>query len=297
MRALRTFAAGLALAGLATAPLAAQIYVWRPGVGGFSTALSPAHVSVGYDQASIDYFAAIPAGHQPDAAHKALIDTAIRCTKNGGGWSKIDWLLVPSVDLTASLVNVANPAKSASVVGTVTVTPYQVFAPDGSTGYLDFGEAFNASTNHFGQDDATIGTWFNGGTPDATTGYGISSTDAFPVTLLRRNSTTGVFAALNVSAGTTVTVVAGPRDTIAVRRDSSITYFYVDGTRQVLTQSRTSIAPNGHAGAFTAYINKANVFSAMQASLLLSGSAFTDSEVTQFDSCWRTYLQATGAIS
>lgn len=276
----------LAAASLAIAPLFAQIYVWRPGVGGFSYALTAA-----YDPASTAYFKAMGAAHQPDATHKALIDKAIRCTKVGGGWGKLDWLLVPSVDLTASLVDVVNPAKAATAPNGMGLDAYKAFEPDGTDDRLDFGETFDAGTNHFGQDNATIGTWFNGGTPSVS-GDGIDTIGTAPVRITQYGDTDLLFA-LNNGAGDHLTVTAGSHHYTVVRNTSASSTAYADAAVIGGSDKASTTVSTAHAGAFAPGSGR----SQMHAALLYSGSAFTSEEVTHFDSCWRTYLQAIAAIS
>jgi len=112
-----------------------------------------------YDADAAAYFAAMTV--QPDATRKGLINDLIVGAKADGVWSPLDWLLLAGHDAQAALVNARQPAKIATVSGALTWTTDRGYQGDGSTGFIDIGEVYNAAGNTYAQNSATVGVWCN----------------------------------------------------------------------------------------------------------------------------------------
>ncbi|UMY16659.1 hypothetical protein MMB17_18530 [Methylobacterium organophilum] len=98
----------------------------------------------------------------PSAAERSRLNSLVTGLKADGVWPPLDRLNVLAAETQqAGLRDLRNPTKTLTVGGTVTFTADRGFAGDGTTGYLDLGEAFAATGNQFALNSSSMGVWCN----------------------------------------------------------------------------------------------------------------------------------------
>lgn len=237
------------------------------------------------------YVAALTA--PPSAAERARLNTLVRGLKTDGVWPLLDRLNVLAAETQqAGLRDLRNPAKTLTIGGTVTFTADRGFAGDGSTGFLDFGEAF-AAGNQFALNSASLGVWCNlqgaaGVTPQ------IGNVANSPRSMLTARSTVGAetFQANDATSDTLMTSNlsrlghrAWSRTAAAVKRG----FFNGSRTADLTTASTAVNTTNG------CLLRSSTQYTDDRLAAAWSGAGLTDAQVAALHGRLSTYLSGKGA--
>jgi hypothetical protein len=164
-----------------------------------------------YDPSAAAYFDAM-AG-KPSAAARALIDTFIRGEKADGSWVKTRMMIIAMLTEQAGLLNIINPAETASNVNGCTYTSLYGWAGDAVSKHVDMGRTFSDG-GILSLNDAHAGASIN-----------------------QQNGATGNMTHIGSASGTSIQISA--------RADGSNEVYRVnDGTNT--NTSRTSSSRLGH---------------------------------------------------
>lgn len=248
--------------------------------------------AAGYDVDALAYFAAMTS--QPDATRKSQINTLILGLKADSLWAKIDWLLLMAAhDFAAGTpqaarVNVRNPSKVAAVVGTLTNSALGITG-DGTTGALNFGEAFQQAPNVYSQNSAFLMSYVNGGADAGT--YEIGT----PVDNSIRLGARGVGLVENsrLNSGNTAVTSTGVNGCrIISRTGATAGDLYRDGVAMLAGVLPVSGSPPTNFGR----VFQSNTdFSARRVAAVASGGGLTSGEAANLRLHILNYLTAIGA--
>ena len=256
-----------------------------------SVLLNPYRHGVAYDADALAYFAAMSV--QPDDTRKGLLNTLIAGIKSDGDWTGLDWFCILAAhDSQAARLNARNPAKSCTATNSPTFTTDRGYTGDGSTSYLDLGEALNAAGNAYALNSGAAGVWANQQAATAITRHlGVTSGSNVMITA-RANAGNETFQA---NDGTADTSQANPGTRTGhralSRTGSGIKRAFFNGVRVAdLTTASTSVPT-----ANVCVLRSATVYTADRIAAFYTGSGLSDAALGRLHSRLSTFLTTIGA--
>lgn len=247
----------------------------------------------GYQPEAASYFAAMTVA--PDDTRKGHINTFVTALKSAGIWTKLDRLfLFASHDAQAGLLDLLNPAQSASAVASPTFTTNKGFKGNGTDSYVDSNFNPTVGTNNYVKDSGYFGVWVNtSGTTNSTASCGWLATNG-TVLILRSTSST-MSGRLNSSAtlagtsGATTTAIGMS----SVNRSNATTLrLSKDGVKQVEATNNSATMVNA---TFCYGRSTSTTFHGTYTwAAGIIGGSLTETEVTNLYNALNTYLTAVG---
>ncbi len=244
--------------------------------------------TVTYDSDAAAYFTACTI--QPDTARKGFINTLVVGLKADSLWTKIDWLLLlASQDYAstkqASRVNLRNPAKVATQSGTVNYSAIGTTS-NGTNGYFDLGENFNAAGNQFTQNSSFLLTHVSAG---SGTHLDVGASTGANTVLGSANSSVAEKSRLMQASDNSYTNTSpgGKTGTRIITRTSSTAMTLDKDATTVKTFSVASTSSSGSGGT--------KVYSGSTLSFFASGGGLTVSETAALSTRVSDFLTAIGA--
>lgn len=281
------------LAGIASVAVAAPALAqtWRPG---FAPGFRPGFqfLSAPDDSDVAAYIAALTT--PPSAAERARLNTLVRGLKADGVWALLDRLNVLAAETQqAGLRDLRNPAKTLTVGGTITFTADRGFLGDGTSGYLDYGEAFAFTGAQFSLNSATLGIWCNAeGTGGVKTHIGNVANS--PRSAITPRTTAGAETFLaNDATGDTLMTSNGSRlgHRTFSRTGAAVKRGFFNGTRTAdLTTASTAVnTANG------SLLRSGTGYADDRLAAAYSGGGLTDAQVAALHARLSAYLSGKGA--
>lgn len=246
-----------------------------------------------YDAASQAIFAAFTT--PPTAARKGHIDTLVRALKAAGVWDLCDLLYVlAAADSQAALINWKNPGTfTASVsAGSPTFSADHGYTGDGSTTAIATGYTAQTDAVQLTQNSAHLGVYaLTITTTTAISDFGYTTSNLLNVRagsitrgFTRMNSTTAVQGSGGISA---------PLHAIGIRRTSTNTFYFRNGTQNTTSAAANSSAIPALSGVSILKAN--NSFTDQQLAACHLGAALSDQQALDLYNALRTYMLAVGA--
>jgi hypothetical protein len=230
----------------------------------------------------------------PDSTRQNLINNLIVDAKADGWWTKLDWFVALAAhDSQASLLNWKPGSKAMTTAGTITFDTNLGYRGDGSTGYLTFGEAYNAGGNQYALNSCSLGAYCNQQNGVAGNRVHMGDLEA-SLNRVRFNAASGGAAEtwrLNASVNTNApvsTTRTGHRT--IVRTDSSNNHFYKGGVKTSSTQASANV-PTAHGSVLRALTE----YCADRMAVVYFGTQLTDGDVANINTRVSTFLTAIGA--
>lgn len=171
------------------APTVAEIGVATPTGIVAATSVGAPSASAAEDSATTAWAAACTT--PPTSGRRAAINTMIAGIKADGDWSSLGRLYVfAAEDSQAARLNIKDPSESVAFTNSPTFTTDRGVTGDGSSAYIDIGEAWDAD-GHFTLNSATIWAYINEQ----------NSTGGEPIVGVAAGSTGNVSMTVRASAG------------------------------------------------------------------------------------------------
>ncbi len=269
-----------------------QISVRPATIASTSIVQAPAiSAPVSYDSDAQAYFAAMTV--QPTAARKQLISDLITGHKADGDWAGLDrYALLAAHTAQAGLLDMRNPAKSASAQNGPTFTVDRGFTGDGVTAYIDLGENPLAAGNQATLTNVTIGGWINqqSGTNGAMPLFGQFGTGVRLI-LIPNNIADETFRVGTISSGVFM-ATNGSRlgHRTMTRRDDTTQFGFFNGVL-VSTDARVTTG----AGSVFYVLRNNTSYSGDRASAVYTGTGITPAAAARIHARLNTFLTAIGA--
>jgi hypothetical protein len=281
---------GFLAGALGLAAGAAQAQVLRPNV---STGFRAGFRFLGTDDPDVlAYIATLTT--PPSATERGRLNALVTGLKQDGVWALLDRLNVLAAETSqAGLRDLRNPSKTLAIGGTVTFTADRGFQGDGTTGYLDVGEIFNASGNQFAQNSATVGVWCNlAGTTGIKPHFG-NLANAARTQINARDSAGNENFRFNDSSDDTFMATTGSRmGHRAATRTGATTKkgFFAGAVVASLTTASTGVnTTNG------CLLRSATSFADDRLAAFYSGAGMSDAQLAAIHPRLNTYLSSKGA--
>jgi hypothetical protein len=231
---------------------------------------------------------------EPTEARKALIDTLVGGLKADGIWTKLDWLcLLAAHDAQAARLNAVSTGQLLTATNSPTFTTDRGYAGNGTTSFLDFGEAANAAGNQYAQDSACAGAWCNLGAAPTTTTAHLSHDGGIRLRVTARSDGGNEVYAINDATNSTLRASASKTGhRTVVREGAAIKRGYFNGAQVSNLTTASTGAPVGNV---QTHNHDGTIFSADRLAAVYFGSKLTATEVGDLHSNLETYLTAIGA--
>lgn len=284
----------LALA-LVTWPVAASAQLMTVGVGAGGAAASAACPSE-----ATAYIAALSPA--PSAGRQTLICTLVAGLKTDGVWSKLDWLCIWAEEhnSTNSLVDWAQPSKSAAIFGTMTWTADRGFMnPSGDSAGITI-ESPLAAGNNATVNSIHISAYINAFAFKDFGGF-IVSNGGGQTYLGQDSATQNMRSKIGDNTYTTLLTSSTPSDYLGMytstRTGASARAFYFNGA-SVASDTTAQTGPVNatvRVMAGDGSVNMASPNVAVQAAAFTMGQGLTATDADNLRSRLLTYLTAIGA--
>ena len=256
-------------------------------IPGFNTGFMGAGAQ--YSPEATAYFAAMTT--QPSNARKTLINNLIVGLVGDGVWAKLDWLcLLAAHAEQAGRVNAVTPSKALTAYNSPTFEVDLGFTGNGTTSYLDIGEAPGVSGNKYTQNAAHISVWKNSTNTGSCREIGGET-----ISLQIRPNWGGVTGSVNINSSTGLpspvlsSVTKG--SIILSRTDGNNANYFVNGSGK--TGSSSNIANSMPTALYVLRVGPG--YSPSRLACMTSGGALSDTDVGNLYSRLNTYLTAIGA--
>ncbi len=264
----------------------------QPALLASTAAIYAPAVAIIYDADAQAYFAAMTV--QPSATRKSLISNLIAGHKADGDWAGLDrYALLAAHTAQAGLLDMRNPAKSASAQNGPAFTADRGFTGDGVTAYIDLGENPLAAGNQATLTNVTIGGWINqqSGTNGAMPLFGQFGTGVRLI-LIPNNIADETFRVGTISSGVFM-ATNGSRlgHRTMTRRDDTTQFGFFNGVL-VSTDARVTTG----AGSVFYVLRNNTSYSGDRVAAFYSGVGLTAAAVARIHARLNTFLTAIGAI-
>lgn len=281
------------IGGLAFVPVAASAQIIRPGMApGFRPGFKFQSAIASVDSDVAAYIAKLTT--PPTGTERNLLNSLVTGLKSDGVWALLDRFALLAVETQqASLVDLRNPNKSFTASGTITFTVNRGWTGDGSTGYLDIGEAWSATGNQFALNSASLGVWCNASGAAGIKGQIGNIANSARSQISARSATGNESFQINDSTGDTLMVSNGSRlgHRTAARTGLLVKKGYFNGA-VTANLSTTSSAVNTANGSL---LRSLTSYADDRIAAAYSGAGLTDAQVSALHSRLSTYLTAKGA--